>query len=248
LPADGIRVLDLTRVIAGPVGTRTLALLGADVLRVDSPRLPELEWQHRDTGFGKRSTLLDLDSEADRATFHELLDRADVVVAGYRAGALTRLGLDPVQLAERRPGIVVATLGAWGAIGPWAGRRGFDSLVQAASGIGDICGGPDGPGALPAQALDHGTGYLLAAGVLRALTRRATEGGSWHVELSLAQTAQWLLSRGVTPLVDNWPDPGPWLRTEGDLTYALPPVVLSEGPRTWAHPPTPWGSDKPVWN
>ncbi len=248
LPADGIRILDLTRVIAGPVGTRTLALLGADVLRVDSPRLPELEWQHRDTDFGKRSTLLDLDSEADRSTFHDLLERADVVVAGYRAGALTRLGLDPVRLAERRPGIVVATLSAWGATGPWAGRRGFDSLVQAASGIGDLCGGPEGPGALPAQALDHGTGYLLAAGVLRALTRRALEGGSWHVELSLAQTARWLLSGGVTPLVDNRPDPAPWLATAGDVTYALSPVVLSTGPRTWAHPPTPWGSDKPVWN
>ncbi|WP_235433528.1 CoA transferase [Protofrankia coriariae] len=203
LPAAGIRVLDLTRVIAGPIGTRILAFLGADVLRVDSPRLPEIPAQHLDTGPGKRSAFLDLERPADRQAFEELLASADVVVSGYRPGALDRFGLSPRALHERRPGIrpgiVVATLSAWGPTGPWAGRRGFDSIVQAATGIATTEAGdePDGgrPGVLPAQALDHATGYLTAAAVLRALTLRHRESGSWHVQLSLAQTATWLLAR-----------------------------------------------------
>ncbi|MEU4876821.1 CoA transferase [Streptomyces sp. NPDC021608] len=190
LPAAGLRVLDLTRVLAGPVATRTLALLGADVLRVDAPGLPELVDQHADTGFGKRSTLLDL--TADRRAFEELLAAADVVVTGYRPGALDRFGLSPEALAERRPGLVVAQVSAWGAYGPWGGRRGFDSLVQAATGIAVTEGSAGRPGALPAQALDHGTGYLLAAAVLRALTEQAHEGGSRLVRLALARTAAWL--------------------------------------------------------
>ncbi|MEU6808607.1 CoA transferase [Streptomyces sp. NPDC046831] len=190
LPAGGLRVLDLSRVIAGPVATRALALLGADVLRVDPPHLPELPDQHADTGFGKRSATLDL--AADRAAFEELLASADVVVTGYRPGSLDRFGLSPEALAERRPGLVVAQLSAWGTRGPWGGRRGFDSLVQAATGIAAAEGSAQRPGALPAQALDHGTGYLLAAAVLRALTDQADEGGSRTVRLSLARTAAWL--------------------------------------------------------
>ncbi|MGV9991030.1 CoA transferase [Streptomyces sp. NPDC003374] len=192
LPAAGVRVLDLTRVIAGPVATRTLALLGADVLRLDAPHLPELADQHADTGFGKRSATLDL--AAARAALEELIAAADVVVTGYRPGALDRFGLSPEALTERRPGLVVAQLSAWGTSGPWRGRRGFDSLVQAATGIAVLEGTPGRPGALPAQALDHGTGHLLAAAVLRALTEQSSEGGSRVVRLSLARTASWLLS------------------------------------------------------
>ncbi|MEU3199818.1 CoA transferase [Streptomyces sp. NPDC006996] len=198
LPAAGLRVLDLTRVIAGPVATRTLALLGADVLRVDAPWLPELPDQHADTGFGKRSALLDLGS--DRGLFEELLATADVVVTGYRPGALDRFGLTPRAIAARRPGVVVAELSAWGAYGPWDGRRGFDSLVQVATGIAAVEGMEGRPGALPAQALDHGTGYLLAAGVLRALTGQTDEGGSRLVRVALARTAAWLLEgAGLLP-------------------------------------------------
>ncbi|MFJ4623587.1 CoA transferase [Streptomyces sp. NPDC088812] len=196
LPAAGLRVLDLTRVIAGPVATRTLALLGADVLRVDAPHLPELPDQHADTGFGKRSAALDLG--VDRRTFEELLATADVVVTGYRPAALDRFGLSPEALAERRPGLVVAQLSAWGAYGPWGGRRGFDSLVQAATGIAAVEGTAGRPGALPAQALDHGTGYLLAAAVLRALTDRSAQGGGRVLRLALARTAAWL-TEGVRP-------------------------------------------------
>ena len=186
LPAQDVRVLDLTRVLAGPVATRTLALLGADVLRVDAPWLPEADGTHIDTGFGKRTTRLALDDAADRATFEQLLGTADVVVLGYRPGALDRHGLSADALLARHPGLVVAELCAWGWDGPWAGRRGFDSLVQAGTGISQIEGTDDGrPGTLPAQALDHGTGYLVAAAVLRALTTRTVTGAGQHVRLSL---------------------------------------------------------------
>ncbi|HEX6498679.1 MAG TPA: CoA transferase [Micromonosporaceae bacterium] len=260
LPADGIRVLDLTRVIAGPVGTRTLAAFGADVLRVDSPRLPEIPVQHVDTGFGKRSTLLDLGVPGDRDTFETLLAEADVLVYGYRAGALDRYGLAPDAVLERHPRLVVATLNAWGPVGPWAGRRGFDSLVQAATGIavveagGDpaaVAAGDREPGVLPAQALDHGTGYLLAAAVLRALTGQLAEGGGWRVELSLARTGGWLLDHACDQPDAVAFDPAPRLARVpspfGELTYALPPARVDGAPVTWADPPVPWGSSRPRW-
>ncbi|MPY58827.1 CoA transferase [Streptomyces spongiae] len=260
LPAAGVRVLDLTRVIAGPVATRTLGLLGADVLRVDSPGLPELADQHADTGFGKRSATLDLTDRADRRTFEDLLAEADVVVTGYRPGALDRFGLAPQALAERRPGLVVAQLSAWGADGPWAGRRGFDSLVQVATGIAVTEGSPEKPGALPAQALDHGTGFLLAAAVLRSITEQREEGGTRLVQLALARTAAWLTSgsrSGGGPTVPGGPagasydGPGPWVAETGSslgtLRYALPPVSFEGGPADWTHPPGVWGADEARW-
>ncbi|MEU6673871.1 CoA transferase [Streptomyces sp. NPDC046925] len=253
LPCAGLRVLDLTRVLAGPVATRTLALLGADVLRIDAPQLPESQEAHNDTGMGKRSTTLDLRDAADHRLFGELLDAADVVVTGYRPGALERFGLSPEALAERRPGLVVAQLSAWGRYGPWRERRGFDSLVQVATGIAELEGSPDSPGTLPAQALDHGTGYLLAAGVLRALTEQHRTGGTRLVRLALAQTAHWLVHDLATPAPgkDEAFDAEHWL-TETDspmgrLRHALPPVSYDGGPVNWARPPGPWGTDAPVW-
>ncbi|MEW1688209.1 CoA transferase [Streptomyces sp. NPDC091265] len=256
-PAAGIRVLDLTRVIAGPVATRTLALLGADVLRIDGPRFPESPDAHCDTGFGKRSASLDLASRTGRAAFDELLTGADVVVAGYRPGALERFGLTPQALTVRRPGLVIGRLSAWGH-GPWAPRRGFDSLVQVATGIAvaeAAPGAPDGPpGALPAQALDHGTGYLLAAAVLRALTEQHDEGGSRLVTLSLARTAGWLVdelpatSGGVA---DGSYDPAKWLTETGGplglLRHALPPVAFDGSPADWSRPPGILGADAACW-
>ncbi|MET7320153.1 CoA transferase [Streptomyces sp. NPDC005549] len=254
-PAQGVRVLDLTRVIAGPVATRTLALLGADVLRVDSPRLLEDADAHADTGMGKRSTLLDLSRPGDRQAFEDLLGQADVVVTGYRPGALDRHGLAPSALLARRPDLIVAQLCAWGWSGPWAERRGFDSLVQAGVGIAAIEATADGrPGVLPAQALDHGTGYLLAAAVLRALSDRHTTGGGRHLRLSLAGTASWLLHdihptsvRGEAHLHD----PQSWLtETEspyGLLRHALSPVHYEGVPANWNRGPTRWGTDLPNW-
>ncbi|WP_181767180.1 CoA transferase [Streptomyces albidus (ex Kaewkla and Franco 2022)] len=264
-----VRVLDLTRVIAGPVATRTLALFGADVLRIDAPQLPERPEAHADTGPGKRSTLLDLSSRADQATFEELLSAAHVVVTGYRPGVLDRFGLAPESLADRRPGIVVGQLSAWGSYGPWRRRRGFDSLVQTASGIALTEGRQDAdgsrgaderaPGALPAQALDHGTGYLLAAAVLRALTeQRQGRVGSRLLRLALAQTANWLQNgltsgdgHGHGPEAPDDHDPAPWL-TETDsplgrLRYALPPVGYEGAPTDWASPPGMPGSDPAAW-
>jgi crotonobetainyl-CoA:carnitine CoA-transferase CaiB-like acyl-CoA transferase len=244
-PASGVRVLDLTRVIAGPVATRTLAFLGADVLRVDGPRHPEIEAQHLETGLGKRSTLLDLSCAGDRSIFESLLHTADVVVMGYRPGALAKYGLSPEALWERHPGLVIARLSAWGTTGPWAHRRGFDSLVQAATGIACHEGSADKPGVLPAQALDHGTGYLLAAAVLRALALQHTRGNGHLVELALARTAQWLLD---LPTTSGEPvELSPTLVTLSGNTYAQPPVVLPGGPTTWAAPSRPWGADPPQW-
>jgi crotonobetainyl-CoA:carnitine CoA-transferase CaiB-like acyl-CoA transferase len=247
------RVLDFTRVLAGPVAPRTLALLGCDVLRVDSPRLPELEPLHLDTDAGKRSTLVDLHSPHARDQVHALLDSADVLVTGYRPGALAAYGLDPDRLAQSHPHLVCASLSAWTPAGPWGGRRGFDSLVQAATGIAEL-ESPDGrvPGALPAQALDHATGYLLAAGVLSALRRRATERGTWRVEAHLARTAHWLLQTdaldGPTrPVVD----PAPWMaqtRTEtGVVIQSRPAFRIDDGPTQFAWVGHRWGGDEAVW-
>ncbi|GHA81457.1 putative L-carnitine dehydratase [Streptomyces termitum] len=232
------RVLDLTRVIAGPVATRTLALLGADVLRIDPPGRPELADQHADGDVGKRTAALDLDRPSDRRSFDELLDAADVLVTGYRPGALERYGLE-------RPGLVTARLSAWGDHGPWGGRRGFDSLVQAATGIAVTEGSEEEPGALPAQALDHGTGYLLAAAVLRSLTERERDGGGRLVRLSLARTGHWL-AHGLPRY-----DPGRYVAESdgplGRLRHAVSPVAYEGGPAGWSRPPGVAGADRAAW-
>ncbi|MFE2015314.1 CoA transferase [Streptomyces sp. NPDC059491] len=233
-----LRVLDLTRVIAGPVATRTLALLGADVLRIDPPGNPELPDQHADTDVGKRTAALDLERPSDRRTLGELLDSADVLVTGYRPGALDRFGL-------HRPGLVVARLSAWGDYGPWGGRRGFDSLVQVATGIAVTEGSGGKPGALPAQALDHGTGYLLAAAVLRSLTEQDRDGGTRLVRLALAQTGHWL-----THTLPRY-EPERYV-TESDgplgrLRHALSPVSYEGGPTGWSRPPGLSGADAAEW-
>lgn len=242
-PLDGIRVLDLTRVIAGPVCTRTLALLGADVLRVDPPHLPEPGWQHLDTGHGKRSVLLD--ARTDR--FRELLHHADVVVLGYRPSSLARLGVAPDDLLARHPSLVVAELSAWGRDHPE--RAGFDSLVQAESGIA-VVESPDGvrPGVLPAQALDYSAGYLLAAAVIAALRRREREGGGWHISTSLRRVAAELLGmpRQDAPHPVRAFDTAPHVATfdvDGlRLTTARPalPGLEFAAPRRW-------GRDQPRW-
>ena len=250
---DRPRVLDLTRVIAGPVATRTLALLGCDVLRVDPPGLPELDAQHLDTDAGKRSTLLDLRDAQASQWFHDLLDAADVLVTGYRPGSLERLGLGADDLAARHPGLVHARLSAWTPSGPWGSHRGFDSIVQAATGIAFIEAAQAGrPGALPAQALDHATGYLLAAGVLTALRRRAEEGGGWQVAAHLARTAHWLLG---TDALDAPSAPldrlDPWVMTAdtvyGQVTIPRPAVRIDGAPTAYAWVGRRWGSDAAAW-
>jgi len=195
-----VRVLDQTRVIAGPVCGRFLAAHGATVMRVGAAHLPVIDSIVADTGMGKMAVDLDLRMSENRASYLDLVAGADVVVQGYRPGGLSSLGLGPSELADHRPGIVYASLSAYGHVGPWAPRRGFDSLVQTASGIcwaGMEAEGAEGPQPLPAQALDHASGYLLAYGALVALHRRATIGGSWLVRTSLAQVATWLTGLGT---------------------------------------------------
>jgi crotonobetainyl-CoA:carnitine CoA-transferase CaiB-like acyl-CoA transferase len=251
-PLSGVRVLDLTRVIAGPIGTRDLAFAGADVLRVDSPRLPELEAQHLDTGAGKRSTRLDLDRAADRRVFDSLLTSADIVVTGYRPGGLDRRGLSPEALWERRPGIVVGSVSAWGSQGPWGDRRGFDSIVQAVSGIA-LIESTDGstPGALPAQALDHSAGHLLAAGLAHCLTQQRQEGGSWSTSIALARIAHSLIGAPRSDVAPAAPPPEATLQhgttAAGDLVCPLPPLTFPGAPSEYPELATPWGIDRPRW-
>ena len=193
-PLAGVRVLDLTRVLAGPIATRFLALLGAEVLRVDPPW-----WEEPglvpDVMLGKRSTRLDLREPADHARVLSLLAEADVLVHGYRPNALDGLGLDSATRARVRPGLVEVGLTAYGATGPFAGRRGFDSLVQMSTGIAEAGMrrlGSDQPTPLPVQALDHATGYLMAAATIRALADRQRTGRGAQAMLSLARTARLL--------------------------------------------------------
>lgn len=242
-------MLDLTRVIAGSVATRTLALLSADVLRIDPPGLPEIVWQHLATGMGKRSALLDLDT--DRATFERLVAGAYVVITGYRPGALDRWGLRPHELADRVPGLVIATLSAWGSDGPWSERRGFDSIAQAAIGIAAV-ESADGvtPAQLPVQVLDHASGYLLAAGVLSAVAAQLHDGATRHMHAHLAHTAQCLLDH-PDPRERTLPDPTPALAERstpsGRLRYPLPAVRIDRGPHDWERIGTPWGAERPTW-
>ncbi|GJE97680.1 CoA-transferase family III [Phanerochaete sordida] len=229
-PLEGVRVLDLTRVLAGPVCGRTLAAHGADVLWVTSPYLPALPALDIDTSRGKRTTQLDLTDPADRATLRELLGGADVFLQAYRPGGLAAKGFAVRDVAAARPGIVYASLNAYGWDGPWRDRRGFDSLVQTATGFnaaeaaayaahsGEGGARPLPPRPFPMQAIDHAAGYLLAFGIHAALCRTITEGGSWEVRVSLAAVGQWIRSLGqLAPGVGFAGEP-------------LPPCTLPQAP------------------
>ncbi|MEU8178966.1 CoA transferase [Microbispora hainanensis] len=259
-PLGGVRVLDLTRVIAGPVAARALAAYGADVLRVGAAHLPEVPGLVVETAFGKRSCHIDLRSEADR--LRELVCQADVVIQAYRPGALRARGFGPDDLAALRPGIVCVDISAYGSRGPWASRRGFDSLVQMAAGIAHENGDGLRPSPLPAQALDHGTGYLAAFGAVAALLRREAEGGSWHVEVSLARTAAWLddLGRIDEARIDDALIDGAGVRQPrvddllatmdspfGTLTYVTPPGAIDGTRPHWTSPPPRQGGHPAAW-
>ncbi len=249
-PAAGVRVLDLTRVIAGPAATRQLAAAGADVLRIDPPDLPELPLAWSDFALGKRSLHLDLADAGRRRTFDLLLAEADAVVVGYRPGGMAALGLDPDALARRVPGLIVVALDAWGWTGPWAGRRGFDSLVQSATGIAQVEGDGGTPGVLPAQALDHATGHLAAAAVLRGLAQRQRSGHGSVARLSLARTAALLLSgqRRDEP-TGELPDAEPFLTTVDERTAAgaRPVTVVAPMWGTWPSGAPQPGSGYAAW-
>jgi len=263
-PLSGIRVLDLTRVLAGPTCARTLAEHGADVLKITGAHLPNLGYQEYDTGHGKLSAHLDLREARDVETLRGLVRDADAFSQGYRPGTLGARGFSPEALAKLRPGIVIVSLCAFGHVGPWASRRGFDTVVQTVSGItsrqGELFPGAEpGPQFYPVSAIDYLTGYLMAFGAIVALTRRAREGGSWLVRISLAQTGRWLVGRGQVPETQLRDVPKEFTAEEierwsttsetpvGRLRHLAPVVSMSETPPRWARPSVPLGYNEPVW-
>ena len=264
-PLAGVRVLDLTRVLAGPVATRVLALLGADVLRVDPPSWNEPSVAP-DTTLGKRCTHLDADEVEDRAELMALLAEADILVHGYRPGALDSMGLDAATLWRVRPGLVEVQIDAYGYSGPWAARRGFDSLVQMSSGIahlGMLQAAAEAPVPLPVQALDHATGWFAAAAALRAVARARHTGAGSRSRLSLARTALELQSMRDAALAaqpgagtaSSFPAapapptlPGRTIDTFWGETLVLDPPLSVAGVRIETFvAPRPLGSDEPEW-
>jgi crotonobetainyl-CoA:carnitine CoA-transferase CaiB-like acyl-CoA transferase len=263
-PLSNIRVLDLTRVLAGPTCARTLAEHGADVMKVSAPHIPFIPYQEYDTGHGKLSTHLDLRDANQRETLLGLARECDIFSQGYRPGSLANRGFSPDQLAQLRPGIVCVSMCAFGHEGPWASRRGFDTAVQAVSGIAARQGElfPEngaGPQFYPVSAIDYLTGYLMAFGAMVALRKRAQEGGSWLVRLSLAQVGRWLQQQGELPeteIADVAPefdaaDLERWMMSSdtpmGRLTHLAPVVQFSETPARWTRPSVPLGHSDPVW-
>jgi crotonobetainyl-CoA:carnitine CoA-transferase CaiB-like acyl-CoA transferase len=263
-PLSGVRVLDLTRVLAGPTCARTLAEHGADVMKITAAHLPNIGYQEYDTGHGKLNAQLDLREDKNLETLRGLIRQTDVFSQGYRPGTLGGRGLSPEELAELRPGIVYISLCAFSHVGPWASRRGFDTVVQTVSGItsrqGDLFpGATPGPQFYPVSAIDYLTGYLMAFGGMVALNRRVNEGGSWLVRISLAQVGRWLLSHGEIPEADLKNVPAEFTPEEiaswstvsdtpmGKLGHLGPVLGLSETPARWARPSVPLGHHDPVW-
>ena len=254
-PLTDIRVLDLTRIIAGPVCGRALAAYGADVMLVNSPHLPNIE-TIAETSRGKLSVHADLETADGRIALANLLRSAHLFVQGYRPGALHTLGFGPQEVARLRPGIVYVSLSAYGDSGPWAQRRGFDSLVQTATGFNHAeaqAVGAPAPKPMPMQILDHASGYLMAYGAQVALARQATEGGSWHVRVSLAQTARWLRSLGRVSdgLPRAMPPVAGFLETRpsgfGELAAVRHAAQFSLTPARWTRPSVSPGSHPTVW-
>lgn len=255
-PLGGVRILDLTRVLAGPTCARTLAAHGAEVLHVRSRKLPFIEPFVIDTNPGKRSCYLDLDDASDAEQLRRLVRGADVFSQGYRSGTFARRGLSPEELAALRPGIVVVSINCYGHQGPWAERPGWEQLAQTATGMAHEHGGTEAASIVPAAALDYTTGHLAALGALAALARRAREGGSWHIRVSLARTAMWLLSLPRTPpaaapsgidptLLDEY---GVEMQTAWGPMKRLGPILrMSETPPYWSAPPVPLGTDAAAW-
>ena len=263
-PLSGIRVLDLTRVLAGPTCARTLAEHGADVLKITAKHLPNLGYQEWDTGHGKLSAQLDLRATGDCETLRGLVREADVFSQGYRPGSLAGRGLSPEELATIRPGLVYISLGAFGHAGPWASRRGFDTVVQTVSGMTIrqaecVAGKTAGPQFYPVSAIDYCAGYLMAAGAMVALARRAREGGSWLVRISLAQVGKWIVDLGEVPSEGLRDVPTEFTPAElvhwstvsetpsGPLRHLKPVVQLSETPPRWERPSVPLGYHRPEW-
>ena len=256
-PLSGINVLDLTRVIAGPVCGKTLAEHGATVMLISSPELPCILPLVMDTGFGKFSAYLDLNKNKDKDHLIQLIKKTDIFVQSYRPGGLAEKGFSPEVLAEYRPGIIYISFSAYSHVGPWADRHGYDSLVQSATGMVYEQSDLNTPKHLPAQSLDYITGFLASAGAMEALRRRALDGGSYLVRVSLAQTAHWFKGLGrVTGDFSQCKIPTreqikslltKTKTTFWDIEHMLPVLQMSETPPHWDRPSGPLGIDQPEW-
>jgi hypothetical protein len=255
-PLDGLHVLDLTRILAGPVAARTLAEHGAEVLMVTAERLPQVAEHVMDTSHGKRSCFLDLTRAEDAARLRELARSADVFSQGYRPGMIATLGFGPEELAALRPGIIYTSISCYGADGPFSHRGGWEQVAQTMTGI---ChdNNPARPHLLPAAACDYTTGYLAAYGVMLALARRAREGGSYHVRVSLCQSGMFIHRQGKVeyerPGMELSPAELDEIRIEtnpahlGPLRHLGPILKLSETPPRWIRPTPKLGGDRPEW-
>lgn len=254
-PLAGLRVLDFSHVIAGPVTARTLAEHGADVLRISAPHQPDPLIQIMDTGIGKRTAFLDIRNGADLDRLKELCRSADVFVDSWRPGVLAKYGLTPERLSEIQPNLIYVSINTFGPHGPWADRGGFEQIGQLVSGICHTEGRGGRPRLVPTHFLnDYLTGYLAAAGVVVALNRRLRHGGSYHVAASLTQTSMWVQSLGEVEPDSSTVNPFelvPVLERRASpfgMLEQLPPVVaFSETPARWDLPPHPLGAHLPVW-
>ena len=260
-PLDGVRALDLTRILAGPIAGRTLAEHGADVLMVTAPHLPQVEEHVRDTSHGKRSCFLDFEISKQAEIFRDLVATADVVIDGYRPGALTKKGFGREQLFDLCPGLVHLSVSCFGSGGPFKGRAGWEQIAQAVTGICHTHGeavGAGQPQLVTAPMCDYLTGYMGAIGVMLALARRAKEGGSYEVKVSLCQSAMFIQRQG---LLDEFESaPGSLTSAELEKLYVktntsnhgqmltLGPVLkMSETTPRWASPTPNFGLDAPAW-
>ena len=253
------RVLDLTRVLAGPTCAKTLAEHGADVLKITAAHLADNCQMDLDTGIGKRAAHLDLRTEKGVETLRGLVWQGDVFSQSYRPGTLAARGFSPEALAKLRPGIVCVTLSAWGGTGPWSKRRGFDSIVQAVSGIAEASGKDGKPRLLPVSAIDYVAGYLMAFGAMVALERRAREGGSWLVRVALARIGRWIVDRGEVAQAEYQSLPADLPEAElatlmaemdapdGRIRYLKPVVRIAETRTGWTRPPVPLGYHPASW-
>ncbi len=255
-PLSGIRAFDLTRVLAGPTSGRVLAENGADVLHVAAPHLPYQTEILMDTGHGKRCAWIDLRETAGVETMKGLLKQADIFTQGYRPGTLAARGFSPDQVAALRPGIVCVSICAYGHEGPWAQRRGFDSIVQNVTGLAATQGSLDTPRNLPVQALDYIAGYLAALGAMAGLARRAEHGGSWLVRVSLVQVAHWIASLGTIDGSAGLKDipeaelAGLLMESDGPfgrLRHLKPVIKMSDTPCYYARPAEPLGTSPARW-
>ena len=258
-PLSGIRALDLTRILAGPIAARTLAEHGAEVLMVTAERLPQIAEHVMDTNHGKRSCFLDLSNADDAARMKALVKDTDVFSQGYRPGMLQKLGFGPEDLARQRPGIIYVSISCYGADGPFSHRGGWEQVAQTMTGIcheGRIPSRLEGPALLPAAACDYTTGYLAAYGVLLALARRARDGGSYHVRVSLCQSGMLIYRQGSVSYPKAGMDLAPAeldaLRIEtrpqfGPLRHLGPLLRLSETQPRWTRPTPQLGGDAASW-